>query len=143
MISTPIPRALLEDAFLRCERASVLIEELAKLLEEYELEEKGHVFAEIDRETKMATLGFTQSANPPPKIASARIGEIIHNLRAALDYLVFVLARMDSQQLVQHTQFPIVTEQTDFSGQVKRHLNGISPEHVADIESLQPFAGCT
>jgi len=143
MINTRIPRGSLEDAFLRCERASLLIDELAKLLEDYELQEKGHVFAELDHETKIAKLGFSQPATPPPKIASAIIGEIIYNLRATLDYLVFILALMDSKQPQQQTQFPIVANRKDFSGQVKRHLKGVSPEHITEIEKLQPFVGCT
>lgn len=66
----------------------MLTDELARLLSEYEEQEKNAVFAELDRETKIAKLGFTRPAAAPPKTVSVLIGEVIYNIRAALDYMV-------------------------------------------------------
>ncbi|MBI3595896.1 MAG: hypothetical protein HY203_01935 [Nitrospirae bacterium] len=119
-----------------------LINELQRLLSEYETQEKSVVFAKLDRDSKIATLGSTRPAIPPPTTACVLIGEVVYNLRAALDYLVFLLAAIDSGQLQEQTQFPIIDDEKDFSAQIKSRLKGVSSQHVAAIRSLQPFAGC-
>jgi hypothetical protein len=44
---------------------------------------------------------------PIPEEISIVVGEICYNLRAALDYLVYELARLDSGCIQNGTQFPI------------------------------------
>jgi hypothetical protein len=87
---------------------------------------------------------------PVPQEFSILIGEIIYNLRAALDYLVYELACFDSKQEIERTQFPIDNSPERFdtrSCEIKdkgrdKYLRGVSPEHVAAIKRLQPFNGC-
>ena len=69
------------------------------------------------------------------------VSETIHNLRAALDYLIYELAILDSGQIQQGTQFPI----EDTPKGWKRHrgfLKGLSCTHKAAVERLQPYNGC-
>ena len=77
-----------------------------------------------------------------PMIISILVGEVIYNLRAALDYLVYELARFDAKQIVENTQFLIEDTPKGFRSHAKRRLNGLNPRHFAAIESLQPFKGC-
>src|ERR1700722_2069935 len=71
------------------------------------------------------------------------IGEICYNLRSALDYLVFELAKLDSGSEQNGTQFPIEDTVKGFRHRIKRGwLNGINSTHVAAIERLQPYNGC-
>ena len=70
------------------------------------------------------------------------VGEIFYNLRSSLDYLIYELARHDSGRAQMDTQFPICDCARDFSNQKKRRLKGVSDEHIAAIERLQPFNGC-
>lgn len=71
------------------------------------------------------------------------IGEICYNLRSALDYLVFELAKLDSGAPQDGTQFPIEDSPKGFSHRVKTsRLKGINAAHVAAIEGLQPYNGC-
>jgi hypothetical protein len=71
------------------------------------------------------------------------IGEIVYNLRTALDYLVFELAKFDSGVSQDFTQFPIEDTKKGFAWREKRGwLKGINTAHVAAIERLQPYAGC-
>ncbi len=84
---------------------------------------------------------------PPETFGDMRVGvlvgEICYNLRAALDYLVFQLARFDSGIEQKGTQFPIEDTPKGFRHRQKRGwLNGINPRHVAAIEGLQPYKGC-
>jgi len=70
------------------------------------------------------------------------VGEICYNLRSALDYLIFALARLDSGIPQDGTQFPIVDTKKDFDQRTKGWLKGVNPTHVAAIEQLQPYMGC-
>ena len=70
------------------------------------------------------------------------VGEIAYNLRSALDYLIFELAKLDSGIPQKGTQFPIVNTPKQFaSNTTTARLNGVSAAHVAVIERLQPYNG--
>jgi hypothetical protein len=74
---------------------------------------------------------------------SAMTGEIIHNLRCALDYLVFqlVLLNTGADPKGKKNQFPIFLRQQGFDSRgVPQNLQGVGPKAVALIKSLQPFA---
>ncbi len=77
-----------------------------------------------------------------PSILSILVGEIIYNLRAALDYLIFELARLDSGQVQHGTQFLIESAPEGFMAHKEGRLKGINASHVARIERLQPYQGC-
>lgn len=87
-------------------------------------------------------------AFPPPKIfnppiISIVLGEICYSLRSALDYLVFELARQASGIIQDNTQFPIDDKPEQFAKHKCSRLKGLSVEHKAAIERLQPYNGCT
>jgi len=71
-------------------------------------------------------------------------GEAIHNLRAALEYLVFALRRHDSpgKTFETKTQFSIEDCEKCFARRRKTYLKGVSDPHVATIEAYQPYKGC-
>lgn len=87
---------------------------------------------------------------PMPQQFSILVGEIIYNLRAALDYLIYELACFDSKQEVEKTQFPIENFPETFNRRIcsveakgrNKYLRGVSSEHVTAIKRLQPFDGC-
>lgn len=96
--------------------------------------------------------------DPPVELlfrAAVTIGEVAYNCRAALDYLVYELARGNNKgKPVGGTQFPIERSEpwywarwtgkhpTDPGKTVARHLNKV-PKKAADIlRDFQPFAGC-
>ncbi len=78
---------------------------------------------------------------PAPLKVRRLIGEVIQSLRKALDYSVYRLACFDSKSIVEKTQFVIVDSEKDFKGQ-KWHLRGLTGEHIAMLERLQPYNGC-
>ena len=88
-----------------------------------------------------------------PPLFSILVGEIIYNQRAALDYLVFELAILDSRRIQKYTQFPIEDWPEEAAAQNKlkkcwapegKHpmLRGISVSHKAILRQFQPFEGC-
>jgi hypothetical protein len=102
------------------------------------------------------TITLEYSRNIIPKKFGILIGETIYNLRAALDYLVYELAILDSGQTQKETQFPI--EDTPEGWQRKMNgtkrkvkgivvpdwgcsLRGLSNAHKEDIKLFQPCFG--
>jgi hypothetical protein len=78
-----------------------------------------------------------------PLIIAILIGETIYNLHAALDYLVYELAILDSGNVQQGTYFPIESSPDGWDKHVVRgnFLSGVSDVHKAQIHALQPFNG--
>lgn len=92
------------------------------------------------REVPIGTASFPMNRPTPPR-AARLIGEVVQNLRSALDYLVYELARFDSKSAVDKTQFVIADSEENFLSS-KWHLRGLSGDHIAAIERLQPYRGC-
>jgi hypothetical protein len=71
------------------------------------------------------------------------VGDCIHNLRSALDHLVFQLARKNgaSAEAAQKTFFPICLTQEDFESRVKKLVKPfISDKALAEIKRSQPYS---
>src|ERR1043166_7489771 len=83
-------------------------------------------------------------------LASVTIGETVYNLRAALDYLIFEIARANNGgKNVSGTQFPIEsseetywarsTGKTPDGKRVAQYLRKVPKPVVADLAQYQPF----
>ena len=70
---------------------------------------------------------------------SVTLGEILHNLRSALDHLVWQLVLANGQTPGRHSAFPIATDSRSWKKTKDTLLKGIRPRHVAMIEYLQPY----
>ena len=131
----------LDGAYLRVERAG-------KHLADFERRQKRR----SDAHAKNLTYTFnpqTQRASiihkggrPPQSAFAILTGEIVYNLRAALDYLVFELSAYDDPPGHERTQFPMDSDCKDFANRHKNWLKGLSGVHIAAIENLQPAFGC-
>lgn len=78
-----------------------------------------------------------------PMSVGVIIGEVCYNLRSALDYFIFELARHDTGSVQSGTQLPIEDDAEGFARRQKRGwLKGIDAAHVAALERLQPYRGC-
>jgi hypothetical protein len=83
-----------------------------------------------------------------PEMASIYSGEAIQNLRIALDYMVFLLAKHDAGGVEQEgTQFLIedgkgsIAAHRGFDFHAPLRLKGMTQPHIAMIENLQPYKG--
>src|SRR5262249_17527994 len=81
------------------------------------------------------------------------VGEIVYNLRAALDYLIYQLAYLDTGKVQKGTKFPIEDHINSWKTYIiPRKSAGrrkwplwlplLTKGHQAEIEGLQPFRGC-
>src|SRR6266545_1165396 len=84
------------------------------------------------------TVGF-----PKPDLAlSVIIGECLHNLRSALDHIVWQLVLANNQTPVKENMFPVCDTPAGFARHVqKNRLRGVSVQAQAVIEGLQPYQG--
>ena len=72
---------------------------------------------------------------------SILIGEILYNLRSALDQLVWQLVLDNQQTPGRHNEFPITKDHQQWQQESVRTLRGVSQRHQAMIGYLQPFTG--
>jgi hypothetical protein len=82
------------------------------------------VYAKLDREL-------------PAEVGTV-VGDIAHNLRSALDGLVWQLARLQTEE-PGRTQFPIFRDSDAFARDGRRMIKDLADEHAAFIERLQPY----
>ena len=71
---------------------------------------------------------------------SVRLGEILYNLRSALDHLVWQLVLTNGKKPGLRNAFPIVKCKSKWQRATKR-LKGVKPRVEAVIERLQPYTG--
>jgi hypothetical protein len=138
-----VPEQPLEDACLRVERAEEHIRDLDSRIRVYVEADRQLDFTQFDPQ-KMKEI--FSGLSPIPPLFYILIGEISYNLRTALDYLVFTVARIDSGKPQDGTQFPIEDSPEGFGKRVKGkrgvYLIGLNACHIQMVEKLQPYQGC-
>lgn len=97
---------------------------------------------EGQQDLAVLALPIEKSITCLPPSFGIRVGEAIYNLRAALDYLVYELAILDSGGVQYGTQFPIEDSIGGWQCHRQTRLRGLSIKHQAAIELLQPYKGC-
>lgn len=78
---------------------------------------------------------IVELVSEPKREWGVLIGEVIHNMRSALDHTIYATAQRPSRK----NQFPIYTSRRGWDSQAGRMLRSV-PLHVAEfVESRQPF----
>ncbi len=72
---------------------------------------------------------------------SVIFGEILYNLRSALDHLVWQLVLVNGQTPGRHNAFPITNDAQGWEKIKDNLLNGVSSRHKSMISYLQPYIG--
>jgi hypothetical protein len=126
----------LDDAHMRVDRAEMHLANLKRRADRYVKANEGQAVIKV--------VGLTVSGpptfDPPPRFLGILLGETVQNLRTALDYLVYQLAEWYSGvDLDRRTQFPIEDTPESFQGKRNSFLEGVSDEHVAILDALQPY----
>jgi hypothetical protein len=81
-------------------------------------------------------------ADTPPEHIAVVIGDVLQNLRSALDYLVWELVLANKEQPGKKNSFPICNSPKDLSNELRRgRLGGVHAEAITEIEALQPYFG--
>lgn len=125
-------------AWLKLDRARKHLEELDRETRAFTNPQPYRFNTELDDETGqyVVRLRFSKPAVAVPKRLSIVAGDVVHNLRSALDHLAFELAGTSANH---DTQFPIYDDRTKYREVEDRRLEGVDPRDRAIIESLQPY----
>jgi hypothetical protein len=156
-VSPDDPDHPLEAAMLCVGRADAHVDELRRVFQLH-VDGRPSAFAvfrdpDHDNELRLYQVG---ELYPVPPLASVLIGETVYDLRAALDHLVYALARRGAGGHVEGTRFPLDDSLRVFSGRKNgtyldangkrrgcaRFLRSVPDEHVQRIGELQPASGC-
>ena len=132
----------LDGAFARINRAKEHVAELKRIADAFGQAYHDAIWVEAKPEHPGLLDFWPPDPFPIPEEISIVVGEICYNLRAALDYLVYELARLDSGCIQNGTQFPIEYKKKHFDRNSPQKLKGLNPSHVTAIELLQPYRGC-
>ena len=137
----------LRGAYARLTRANVHLRDFKRRAERFNRSHLDHLSYDFNPQTQLAHVHWDKGREPSAGM-SIVVGETIYNLRAALDYLVYELARRDSRSEQNGTQFPIESTPEGFERRCDEtrdrgvFLRGLLPEHKAAIKILQPCCGC-
>jgi hypothetical protein len=98
---------------------------------------------EIDDDAGEHVLFFDPGDVHPPLSWSVRIGEMLYDLRSALDHFVWQLVIHDGGQPDQYTEFPIFDSEDKYLSSSRGgglyKLRGVGPKGLAFINGLQPY----
>lgn len=132
----------LKDAVARLNWAGQLISELRTLIDEYEVREFERYLPKWDEPQGNYSLELPNPTSfPPPRSIKVLVGDIVDNLRKALEYLVFQLAKNNKGREVTGTQFIVVASAKRFDEMKAMKLKGLKDHQIRIIEEYQPYNG--
>ena len=80
--------------------------------------------------------------DPVPIHYSIRIGEIAHNLRSALDHVIWQLVLTNDEEPDSGNAFPVIKCEGSYQKQAKHKLRGVDKDSQRLIRDFQPFSNC-
>jgi hypothetical protein len=78
---------------------------------------------------------------PVPTCLSGAIGDVVHNLRAALDQLAWQLVIANRKQPRRRTGFPVADSVEEFESDAAGKIKGVSARAYRFIRRLKPYKG--
>lgn len=103
------------------------------------VESEAHAFrGQVQKEESRYVVRLEMREAPPIRL-SILVGDLVHNLRSALDHLITQLVVLNGEKPTNRNAFPILMEPNP--GALSQQLNGVDPEIVSWIETIQPYNG--
>ena len=100
-----------------------------------------YVFREVRPDIDKQVWVYRGETPNAPTSWSVIFGEILYNLRSALDHLVWQLVLANGQTPGRHNAFPITNDAQGWDKTKDNLLNGVSSRHKSMIGYLQPYTG--
>jgi len=125
----------------KVDRARKHFEELSAALVAYRESKPGKIVPRRDPDTRRMTYVLESIESLPAGLASV-VGDVLQNLRSALDHLAYqlVLVGTGKDASEDAIYFPIANDAQRFAQLVKGgQVHGARPEAVAAIEAVQPY----
>ncbi|MBL8821753.1 MAG: hypothetical protein JNJ77_04130 [Planctomycetia bacterium] len=119
-------------------RAQTHLEELIVVVEKFMNENEDPYVIEEDIATG-AMQYKVKFKTPIPEILPVLIGDVIHNLRCALDHLIWQLVESNGQIPHNRTSFVVCKIKNSYDSAKSNALRGLSNEVLDLFESIQPY----
>jgi hypothetical protein len=130
----------LEGCHVKLDRATVLLQELRATLGPALDAIRHEVVTETAYDPGSEQFVVTVARAPEiPTLVSAIAGDVIHNLRSALDYAVFQAVWFSQGSPWQGSQFPISGSPSTFSHRDKKTLEKLNPDLSTVVRRCQPY----
>lgn len=98
----------------------------------------------IERETNTET-GYNVyrvfDVQTPPADIGSITGDVIHNLRSALDHLAYQLVYVNGATHTKQTAFPIWDSAAEYKAQRARRVKGMAQGAIDAIDAIEPYQG--
>jgi hypothetical protein len=138
---------MFESARAKADRAKELVEGLKSDAWEFDQLHRGAIVIEMNPQ-QTEYVFVLDSVYHVPQDWPITIGEILFNLRSALDHVAYELATSHSgpsldPKVAQSAEFPIFSSEEDFRDRGRHKIRAIAPDRQALIERMQPFPGRT
>lgn len=130
----------LDGAQLKLARADIHLNAIKTAIQEFVGPDPDLIPGEFDRSSHKYVFRAQRDSRSPTWISPA-IGDCVHNLRAALDYLVWELVGGDGGGGGTSTEFPIFTDPLQYTREAPRKIRGVPQAAEAAFNALQPFYG--
>jgi hypothetical protein len=140
--------ASLDGPIAKLDRARTHFQSLGASLEDF-MGSKTHDFVvtEFDPKTGEQVINLKILEEPKNPEWGLILGDMVHNLRSALDHLIWQLVVLNGKKPCRQNQFPIIGAEKEYweapkdrSESVRdRMLAGVAEDHRAFIDAVQPF----
>jgi hypothetical protein len=98
------------------------------------------ILRERDPQTGDHIFKITDLQAPPAEI-SLIAGDVIHNIRSALDHLAYQLVYANGNIHTRQTAFPIGESATEYHAQRGRRVKGMAQSAIDAIDAAEPYKG--
>lgn len=95
---------------------------------------------EYDPQTGYNTYRVFDIQTPPAEIGLLA-GDVIHNLRSALDHLAYQLVYVNGATHSKQTAFPIWDSDSEYNAQRARRVKGMAQSAIDAIDASEPYQG--
>jgi hypothetical protein len=123
-------------ALIKTQRAREHLSQLNPL--QREIASPEYLGTDIQRDGRDVVVRLTVKGSTPSRIGCI-VGDVVHNLRTALDYLAYLAIEWNGGTPTRQTQFPVCSIEARFSEIVKSQLAGAPTPFIRLVEALQPF----
>ncbi len=130
----------LDDCFMKLDRADVHLKTAEETIQRLISPEPDLIPAELDPDTGEHFFP-AQRDSPDTRFISPIVGDFVHNVRAALDYLTCRLVEQAGGIVTNRTYFPIFTNPEVYTDRAPTAIKGTPRDARTVFEALQPFSG--
>ena len=136
------PEEHLAGPLLKLNRAKFHIQNLNAVLEEFSRSSPYGVSADEDRKPGYKVL-YVSRLDEIPKSVSVLLGDILHNLRAALDHLAqqFYFVGTGGSVQAAHVSYPIFEDAASYKSGVGGKVKGLRQDAIDFIDATNPYRG--